>query len=236
MYLIVVGAGDIGIPLVDIATRSGHEVVVVETDDEKAEYVAAEYDCLVLNDDATVKETLLEAGARRADAIISTTDEDATNVMVCLLATELAVPSVVSVVHNPHHRPLFERIGANTIENPASLIAEYLYRAVKRPSIVDFMRVGDTAEVFEIRVSESAPIVGMRLDDAADDGLLPDDVLVVAVERNGESDPITPRGSTAVRSGDLLTVYSAKGATPDVTDVFGHYEDHSTVPSDNSAV
>ncbi|ADQ68887.1 K+ transport system, NAD-binding component [Halogeometricum borinquense DSM 11551] len=236
MYLIVVGAGGIGIPLVDIATRSGHEVVVVETDDEKAEYVAAEYDCLVLNDDATVKETLLEAGARRADAIISTTDEDATNVMVCLLATELAVPSVVSVVHNPHHRPLFERIGANTIENPASLIAEYLYRAVKRPSIVDFMRVGDTAEVFEIRVSESAPIVGMRLDDAAGDGLLPDDVLVVAVERNDESNPITPHGSTAVRSGDLLTVYSAKGATPDVTDVFGHYEDHSTVSSDNSAV
>jgi trk system potassium uptake protein TrkA len=30
---------------------------------------------------------------------------------------------------------------------------------------------------------------------------------------------------TTLRPGDLLTVYSAEGATPEVTDVFGHYED-----------
>ena len=32
MYIIVVGAGDIGTPLIDIATRSGNEVVVIEKD------------------------------------------------------------------------------------------------------------------------------------------------------------------------------------------------------------
>ncbi|ELZ28028.1 K+ transport system, NAD-binding component [Halogeometricum pallidum JCM 14848] len=226
MYVIVVGAGDIGTPLIEIATRSGNEVVVVESSPEKAEFVAAEYDCLVINDDATVKETLSEAGAHRADAVISTTDEDATNVMICLLGQELEISSIVSVVHNPEHRALFERIGANTIENPSSLIAEYLYRAVKRPSIVDFMRVGEEAEVFEIRVAESAPVAGRRLDDAGDE-LLPEDVLVVAIEREGESNPITPRGATEVQPGDLLTVYSARGATPEVTDLFGHYEDRA---------
>jgi trk system potassium uptake protein TrkA len=48
----------------------------------------------------------------------------------------------------------------------------------------------------------------------------------VAIDRE-DANPITPRGNTELRAGDLLTVYSAVGATPEVTDVFGHFEDHN---------
>ncbi|MFC4407136.1 potassium channel family protein [Haloarchaeobius iranensis] len=228
MYVIIVGAGNIGTPLIEIATGDRNEVVVVERNSEKAEAAATRYDCLVLNADATVSETLDEAGIERADALISTTDQDATNIMVSLLAMERDVPAIVSVVHNPEHMKLFERIGVSTMENPQSLIAEYLYRAVKRPSIKDYMKVGDTAEVFEITVDTDAPIDGKTLREANESDLLTDDFLIVAIERDGVDDrsPITPRGDTRIEAGDLLTVYAAEGATPDVTDVFGHYEDH----------
>lgn len=225
MYIIIVGAGDIGSPLIEIATRSGNEVVVIEQDDERANRAADAYDCLVIDADATTKETLSDAGAERADAIISTTDQDATNIMVCLLAKEFEIPSILSVVHNPEHMGVFEQIGVNTMENPQQLIAEYLYRAVARPAIVDYMRIGDEAEVFEITVTENAPIAGKTLQEAAQSGDLTDDMLVVAIEREEESQPITPRGDTVIREGDLLTVYSAVGAEPEITDIFGHYED-----------
>ncbi|WP_247009855.1 potassium channel family protein [Halorientalis litorea] len=227
MYLVIVGAGDIGTPLIEIATKGGNEVVVIERDQRRAERAASQYDCLVIQDDATVKETLEDAGAERADALISTTDEDATNVMVCLLAQELDVPDIVSVVHNPEHMNLFRQIGVNTMENPQRLIAEHLYRAVKRPSIVDFMRIGEQAEVFEISVTPGAPIAGVTLQEAAEEGLVGGDTLIIAIERNGDGEPITPRGSTRIESDDLLTVYAAAGATPEVTDVFGHEEDHA---------
>lgn len=227
MYLIIVGAGDIGHPLVELATNGGNEVVVIERDPGKADSAAMEFDCLVLNDDATVKETIVEAGAAQADALISTTDQDATNVMVCLLAQELGIPSIVSVVHNPDHMDLFRQIGVNTIENPQRLIAEYLYRGVKRPTIVDFMQIGETAEVFEIIVTENAPIAGTTLEEANEEGLISADVLIVAIERTDVEAPITPRGETRIEPRDVLTVYSATGATPAVTDVFGHYEDHA---------
>ena len=225
MYIVIVGAGDIGTPLIEIATAGGNEVVVIERDEAKAETAAAAYDCLVLNDDATVKDTLEDAGTDHADALISTTDRDATNIMVCLLAQELDVPDVISVVHDPEHMSLFRQIGVNGMENPQRLIAEYLYRAVKRPAIVDFMRIGEQAEVFEITVGEDAPIAGHTLAEADSAGLLPERTLIVAVERDGE-EPIAPRGDTAIRAGDLLAVFSAQGATPEVTDTFGHYEDH----------
>ncbi|WP_262181017.1 potassium channel family protein [Haloarcula laminariae] len=227
MYIVIVGAGDIGTPLIEIATAGGNEVVVIERDTAKAEQASRAFDCLVINDDATSKETLADAGADRADALISTTDQDATNIMVCLLAQELDVPEVVSVVHNPEHMGLFAQIGVNTMQNPQRLIAEYLYRAVKRPSIVDFMRIGEQAEVFEITVKQSAPIAGKTLQEATASDLLGPDVLIVAIEREGTDEPITPRGGTRIEADDLLTVYSATGATPEVTDVFGHTEDRN---------
>ncbi|AUG47255.1 potassium transporter Trk [Haloarcula taiwanensis] len=227
MYLVIVGAGDIGSPLLEIATAGGNEVVVIERNEERAERASRQYDCLVINDDATAKDTLEDAGADRADALISTTDQDATNIMVCLLAQELSVPDIVSVVHNPEHMNVFRQIGVNTMQNPQRLIAEYLYRAVKRPSIVDFMRIGDQAEVFEITVQPGAPIAGKTLQEANTAGLIGGQTLIVAIERNGDSDPITPRGDTRIEADDLLTVYSGDGATPEVTDIFGHSEDHS---------
>lgn len=225
MYIIIIGAGDIGTPLIEIATGAGYEVVVIERDSERADAVANEYDCMVLNADATVQETLVDAGANRADAIITTTDKDATNVMVSLLAKELEIPAIVSVVHNPEHMNLFRQIGVNTMENPQRLIAESLFRSVERPSIVDYMRIGEEAEVFEITVAEDAPISGKTLNEVGEGNLLPEDVLIVAIEREGEDNPITPRGNTRIRPNDLLTVYSATGADPKLTDVFGHYED-----------
>jgi len=226
MYLVIVGAGDIGTPLLEIATTGGNEVVAIERDEGRAERASRQYDCLVINDDATTKETLQDAGAERADALISTTDQDATNVMVCLLAQELDVPNIVSVVHNPEHMNLFKQIGVNTMQNPQRLIAEYLYRAVERPSIVDFMRIGEEAEVFEISVGPDAPIAGKTLREANGAGLLGKGTLIVAIERDGDGEPIAPRGDTRIEAGDLLTVYSSEGATSEVTDIFGHGGDH----------
>lgn len=218
MYLIVVGAGDIGSSLLDIAIRDENEVVVIEKDRERADYAAGEFDCLVLNDDATSLEALEDAGADRADAVISTTDEDAINIMVLLLAQDLDIPSLVSVVHNPDHMNVFRRIGANVIENPQRLIAEYLFRAVQRPSVKDFMRLAGGAEVFEITVTKEAPIAETTLKEADAEGLFDEETLVVALQRDDEV--ITPRGDTEIRTGDLVTVFSRKGITPEIMRVF----------------
>ncbi|WP_254768464.1 potassium channel family protein [Salinilacihabitans rarus] len=221
MYIIVVGAGDIGRPLIDIATSSGNEVVVIENDEQRADRIADSYDCLVLNADATIKGTLEDAGIERADAIVTTTDKDATNIMICLLAKEFEVPSIVSVVHNPEHMALYQQIDVNIMENPQELIAEHLFRAVDRPAIVDYMRITEDAEVFEISVAEGAPIADKTLTEAAAAGIVPDDVLIVAVEREEAETPITPKGNTRIHPGDLVTVYSAFGADPQLTAQFG---------------
>ncbi|MCF2165142.1 MULTISPECIES: TrkA family potassium uptake protein [Halobacterium] len=218
MYIIVVGAGDIGSQVIQLLTKSANEIVVIETDPDVADQVSRDYDCLVLNADATAKDTLVDAGSEKADAIITTTDRDPTNIMVMLLADELDIESKVSVVQDPDNMELFRRIGVNVLENPQRLIGEYLVRAVQRPSIKDFMTLGGEAEVFEITVTEDAPLAEQTLQDADTNGLLGDDVLVVAIERG--DDVITPRGETTIHAGDLITAFSKNGVTSSVMQTF----------------
>ncbi|WP_231186731.1 TrkA family potassium uptake protein [Haladaptatus sp. DYF46] len=218
MYLIIIGAGSIGSQLIKLTTEQNNDVVVIEKDPDIAETASSTYDCLVINEDATIIDTLEEAGAHQADAIISTTDEDAINIMVMLLAQELEIPSLVSVVHTPEHMRLFRQIGVNVLENPQHLIAEYLYRAVQRPSVKDFMHLGEGAEVFEITTTQGSEIAGTSLQDAHEMGLFGDDVLIVAIER--DHSVITPRGETEIQVGDLVTVFSKHGFAPDVMELF----------------
>lgn len=218
MYIIVVGAGSIGSQLIKLATEQQNDVVVIEKDPNVAERAASTYDCLVINADATIIDTLEEAEANQADAVISTTGDDAVNIMVMLLAQELEIPSLVSVVHNPEHMKVFRQIGVNALENPQHLIAEYLYRAVQRPSVKDFMHLGDDAEVFEITATHGSEIIDKTLEKSNQLGLLGDDVLIVAIQR--DNSVITPRGETEIQAGDLVTVFSRRGFAPDVMELF----------------
>ncbi len=100
-----------------------------------------------------------------------------------LLAEQFEIPSQVSVVHNPEHKRLFRELSVNVLENPENLIAEYLYRAVQRPSIEDFMHLADGAEIFEITVGRDTPIAGRTLAGATDADVLPEGVLTVFSKR-----------------------------------------------------
>ena len=218
MYVIVVGGGSIGRQVIDLITHEHNDVVVIERDPERASELSQNYDCLVLHADATDKEVLEEAGGGDADAVITTTDMDATNVMVLLLARELGIPSLVSVVQNPEHMGLFRQIGANVLENPQRLIGEYLVRAVQRPSVKDFMSLAGTAEVFEITITQESALAGTTLAEAGNAGHIPEGVLIIAIQRNDEI--ITPRGDTIIDAGDLLTVFSKEGITDSLMQLF----------------
>ena len=73
MTIIIVGADDIGLHLIDLAARDGIDLVVVEEDSKQADTVRTEYDCTVINDDPASLKVLKKAGGERADTLIATT-------------------------------------------------------------------------------------------------------------------------------------------------------------------
>jgi len=213
MYILIVGAGGIGQKLTDIALKNKDDVVVIEKEKEKCDEFSKKYDAVVINADATVKETLENAEINRADAVVTTAD-DATNLLVISIAKNVGVRSLVSVVNNEENRPMFIEKGANIVGNPNTLMANYMYRAIKRPLIKDFMSLGGHAEIFKIVLPEESKIVGKKLKDIN----LPKRVSIIAIERN--SDIIIPIPDTRLSVGDSVTVLAREDKIDKAMELF----------------
>ncbi len=181
-------------------------MAVVERDSRKAESITRRHDVLVIHADAAFTEVIRQAGGERADALITTTHDDATNLMVIAAAADLGIPSIVSVVNVKEHVELFRRLGAHVMEDPDVIVAEALYNAARRRKLTDLVTMVGGAQMFRMTITQDSPLLGKTLVECGKQGLIPSGILFAALEREGEV--LIPSGSTIMQEGDVVTVYS----------------------------
>lgn len=85
-------------------------------------------------------------------------------------------------------------------------------------AVTDFQAVAGGGELVEFTVSETAGIAGMTLADAHREGLLPEKVLVVGIERDGSH--ITPNSDAEIEPGDLVSVFSPEALPEQLVTAF----------------
>lgn len=109
-----------------------------------------------------------------------------------------------SVIENEYHAP-YNPFGPEDVP--------------KGPSLTDFMSLAGDAEVLEFTVSAGAEIADMTIEEAVDNDLLADEMLVVGIEREG--DMLTPKGETVIEPGDVVSLFSKAPLDQDALDGFG---------------
>lgn len=216
MYMIIVGAGSIGLSLIEIATKEKNNVVVLEANPERARDISNKFDITVLNGNATFAGTLREAGSERADALITTTSDDAVNLMVVSLAEQLKIPSIVSIVNSKDHAGFFNRLGANVMENPEEVVANHLYTAVKRPKVKDFTILSQNDQVFRIALKKDSTLVGKSFAECVNRSIIPNSMTIIAIERQEKKEIVTPE--TIFALDDVLTVFTIERAGDELID------------------
>ncbi|CAI50833.1 Lrp/AsnC family transcription regulator / TrkA domain protein (plasmid) [Natronomonas pharaonis DSM 2160] len=90
--------------------------------------------------------------------------------------------------------------------------------------LADYMSLAGGAEVVELTVEESAPIVGCTLEEATQKNIIEEQTLVIAIER--DDTVITPKGDTEIQPQDVVTVFSPGGAGELVAEGFRSPPDH----------
>ena len=125
---------------------------------------------------------------------------------VSRIARELAALGVTiedeDLVQQEHTRP-YHQFGASG------------HRA--HSSMTDLVSIEGDAEVVEVIIDETSPLAGRTIQEAAAAGVISDESLIVAVERDDEV--LTPKGNTRIRADDVVTVFSRSGETDDVVEV-----------------
>lgn len=167
MYVLVMGAGTIGLPLVSSLVSSGHEVLAIEPDKASSDAMRDRLGNVVLPGDATSAQSLQQAGASRADVFIATSGSDAENLAACLLAkNQFNVDRTISVVNLQENAELFEQAGIDVTVSTTDLVLANLAGALPAHPLLRLMPIrGRGLEIVGIKVPEGAAAVGRPMRD-----------------------------------------------------------------------
>ena len=215
MYIIIVGAGGIGRRLTELAVSEGkNNVIILDKNQERCEEIARKFDAVAINADATQEEALDEAEVNKANVLVTTTRDDAVNLMICSLAKNKGVKHLVSVVNQEESKPMYMEKNVKMVKNPNVVMAEHLFKSIKHPSVEDYMNVGKYAEIFRIPVSANSNFSGKTIKKIG----LPKKSLIVAIERDNKF--IIPTEDVELFAGDKATILAHKDQVDKVAALF----------------
>jgi trk system potassium uptake protein TrkA len=218
MYIVIAGLSDIGKNLAELLAKEGNEVTVIERDPAKCAAIAEGSDMMVISGDAGQKSTLEEARVRNAHAFVAAAGDDSENLMICMIAKEMGVKRVISLVDEAEHVETFKQAGINLQVNPDIVAARHIYRMISQPYVKDFLSFIGT-EIFEIEIEEGMKCVGRSVSGLA----TPLGVKVLVVQRGekylGEDQEIRPKDwltlmvnrEVAKRGTEFMNKWFAKG-------------------------
>ncbi len=219
MRIVIVGAGGIGKRLTELATADGkNNVIVLDINQERCENIARKYDAIAINADATQEDALDEADIKKTDALVTTTKDDAVNLMICSLARNLGVKRLISVVNQEESKPMYMEKNVKMIKSPNLIMAQHLYKSITHPSVEDYMNVGQFAEIFRIPISPNSKVSGKTIKKIN----LPKKSLIVAIERDNRF--IIPTEEVELYIGDKITVLAHKDQVDKVSELFSGKE------------
>jgi voltage-gated potassium channel len=205
-HFIICGSGRVGSHLIRDILRTNESFVVIEKDQQRA----AEFSqrgVHVLVNDATLEETLRDAGVERARGLAACLPDDADNVYVVLTARDLN-PNlrIVARAAEEQAEAKLLRAGANHVVAPTIIGGHRLAIALTKPAVSDFMdsiTANELGLAFEqVEVDAASKLVGNELRSTPIRSDL--DIVIVSIRRQDGQTIFNPSGETKIESGDIL--------------------------------
>ncbi len=207
MRIVIVGAGMVGFHLAEKLSQQGQDVIVIDSDGEKAEYIRDRLDVLAIEGNGAAVPVLEEAGVSRADLFLAVTNLDEVNIIGCLAADRLGVGRKVARISNPEffiEKTVLSRdqLGIDLMINPERECAWDTLQLLMSEYATELIRFVD-GKVFLVglRVQEGAPVAGRTIGELAD-RLRGRRYMTVAINRDGDTH--IPRADSRIEAGDQI--------------------------------
>ena len=180
--------------------RRGYRVTVVNPDPDEARMLSRQVKATVIVGDGSDPDVLEEAGARRADVVLSLTPHDPDNLVACQVAQRLySVPRTMALVNDPDNEQVFRQLGITEVFSATRVIGSLIEEQTVFDEIVHLFPAAEgQLHVSELALDEGAPAAGKSLAELN----LPQDSLVAAIIRDGQV--IVPRGQDRLQVADRL--------------------------------
>ena len=206
--VVVVGGGRIGSYVTEFLLASGRSVKIVEKDYERCKQLAERFpEALVINEDISDEKIFEDEQLHLVDLLVTTTPDEALNMLTAIYAKSLGVKRVVPVVNKSSYLNIAEQLGIDASVSPKASSVSAILKYVRRGNVKRVYSIFEgKAEAIEFTISPESRIAGRRIRDLK----LPNGSLVVAVNRPtvGGSSNLVPNGEFVLEAGDNVVTFA----------------------------
>jgi trk system potassium uptake protein TrkA len=208
--VIIVGGGQTGTALAKKMDRTKINVKIIEEDSAKCAGLSEMLDhVIVINGDGTDKHLLEEENIRDVDFLVAVTGDEASNILMSLLAKGLGARKTVTRINRLSYLPLMSAIGIDTVVSTRLSAAKAILQHIRPGKIISVAPLkGEHAEAIEAEALETSGIVNTPLSKVK----MPKGAIVGAIVR--EEDIIIPRGDSVIRPKDHLIIFTLQEVIP----------------------
>ena len=201
--VVIAGAGAAATSIAKELRGHVPSIKIIEIDRHRAETVAASLGGVeVIHGDATDVSVLRNERIDQADAFITTTGHDDTNLMAALIGEEMGVENVITLVRRSETSKLWEQAGTLTAVSPRYLAAARINEYIENGFQADMTSLhGGALQVLQRTVYDASPVVGASLAEINP----PPGLLVGAVVRG--DGVFIPKSSDRLRAQDQVVLF-----------------------------
>jgi voltage-gated potassium channel len=218
-HFIICGAGRVGSHLIRNLQGTHDTFIVIENNTEKVAQLM-DAGLAVLVRDATLEESLRDAGVEHARGLAACLADDADNVYVVLTARGLN-PNIHIVARAAEEQAESKliRAGASRVVAPTLIGGHRMAMALTKPAVGDFLDSITANELelgFEqLEVEPSSSFVGRKLRETAIRSDL--NIVIVSIRRSDGQIVFNPSGDAVINAGDMLIAIGKAEALAQLT-------------------
>lgn len=219
MYVLIGGAGLVGLSLAQKLVELGHTVAVIDIDPTACRYAREQVGAMAFEGSAVSTEVLLEAGIRKASFLAAVLESDALNLAMVTLGKHYGVPHILSRMRHRDFAEPLRIAGAKHIISTVELAVSTMVNAIEYPQVESIMHFEQgQIEVLKLTLPQNCYVVGLTVADIAQDSRFPTGSLIIGYQPHPHCDLIIPNGSTVLEPGSTVLIVTKPGALHQVID------------------
>src|SRR4028119_1491804 len=227
MYVLIGGAGLVGLNLAQELLGLGHTIAVIEIDSAACRYAREQVGVMVFEGSAVNTQLLLEAGIRKADALVAALRDDPLNLALITLAKHYGVPHIVTRMRNRDFAEPYRLAGAHHVISTIDLAVTSMVTAIEYPQVESMMHFEQGhVEVFKLTIRPESRVAGCSVALAAKDSRFPEGSLIIGYQPHPYADLVMPNGNTMLEAGSTILVVTKSELLHQVVDYLALPSNH----------
>jgi trk system potassium uptake protein len=227
MNIIIVGDGKVGYALAGQLAKEDHNITIIDKNEDVLKKTDNTLDVMCLKGNGARGSVLLEAGVEEAELVIAVTSRDELNMLTCLTAKKLSKNvRTIARIRDPEYYQEFTELqnhmGVDMVINPEFTAAQEIANLLQFPAAMNIeIFFGGKERLIEFRVLAGDMLVGNKLSKIS--SKLPQNMLFVAVERDGEA--YIPDGDFVFEVNDRAYIMGQITGITNLFKILGRYNE-----------